>query len=260
MIIFYKSAVEKRRASGERARASSYYFIMLAVCSALLMGCGKKEPTGLNGKFFLATCFNSAYDVIEFFPDGKCVVGEGEHHGGTYHAYPDGRLMIEVSAFVNDARVYQHRLTDRTLILSESGKRDLIYVRPPRSPAPGWKELIGTRLSHTDFDKYSTDVVIEMGRDQKFTLLQRLSDHSDKTYTDYQITGTWYYGDGVTTCRVEDSKPRLPLIYFRSFVTKRDTKGVWFLEPLTGREICSADSPNLALPPPAEGYRPAAKR
>ena len=87
------------------------------------------------------------------------------------------------------------------------------------------------------------------------TLLRALS-KTDHTYRDFHLTSQWTYTDGIFLYKLEKSD--LPadfrFVHGRDFISKRDKKGIWIIDTLSGDSQCEVPVNTMELPPPPAGF------
>src|SRR5579862_7103801 len=232
--------------------------IILLFLGLLSAGCGdadKATNSQLAGKFFLAECPTGsiAPDAIEFRADGTCLVDAAGHSGvaGKYEVSEDDRLTIEADVGAWKEFNAPCELLKHTLTLEPNDDTDLIYVRMPDGPHPQFNEILGTFSLHND----SVDSVGEITAEHKFREHLHDLDSDDHTYYDIHIDGTCTYSNGIVTYLPEKSDAPQQDKYLRDFIIKRDSRGLWQIDPFQDAIICELPATNLDLPPVPSGYR-----
>ena len=229
--------------------------IAVALLMALTSGCGTKAHNELAGKFLL---FNQpigsdAPDAIEFRPDGSCIF---EADGTTniiskFMTDGEGKLKIEAQAIFRPAYEFKYELHTYTLVLSQDGKEDLYYVRPPDAPHPRFDDILGIFGMHNDLGDSEGEITAgHTFRDHLHDLVP-----DDHTYYDISIYGKCTYADGVVTYFPELSNAPEQDKYLRDFIVKHDEKGLWVIDPYHDSIVCELAATNLDLPPVPQGYR-----
>ena len=219
------------------------------VIGLFITACGGGAGKAISGKFLLFEHPKDvdAPDAIEFRADGSCIVDSGERTDipGKYRAYPNGSLKIEADTGTQTEYTYDYKLLKYTLVLSKDQKSSLFYVRLPEEPHPQFAEIVGIFYSHSDLG----DSAGEITADHKFRdHLQNLvpEEHS---YYDINIDGMCSYSNGVVTYVPEHSNAPQQDKYLRDFILKRDTSGLWVVDPFHDTVLCETLATNLNLPP-----------
>jgi hypothetical protein len=227
-------------------------FLLLCL---FMTACGKAGEGRISGKFWLFEhpTDQDTPDAIEFRADGTCLIGSGEGAGvaGKYHAQPDGVLKITADAGSQTEYTFNYQLLKYTLVLSKDGKPFLYYVRLPEGSAPQFTEIVGIFHANSDQGESAGEITA----DHKFR--DHLCDlvASDHTYFDIKIDGTCSYSEGVVTYNPLHSDAPQQDKYLRDFIVKRDTHGLWVIDPFHDTIMCETQASNLDLAPPPIGYR-----
>jgi len=221
----------------------------------LLSGCGRLGGRSLTGKYLL---YNhpediDAPDLIEFHPDGTCAIDAGDESGlqAKYHSYPFDRLTIEATAGDRKKYGYKYQLLKYTLILTSGEEDPLYYVRAPDGPHPEFSEITGLFGAHSDLGNSAGEITAD--RTFKIHVLSLVAE--DRTYYDITMDGKCTYVDGIVTYYPEHNTESRPDKYVRDFIVKRDTKGIWLIDPFHDNLLLETPATNFDLPPPPNGYR-----
>lgn len=241
------------------------------VLLSLGIGCGngsRSSNKGLAGKFFLSECPTDsvAPDAIEFRPDGSCVVDAGGRTSiaGKYETSAVGHmsmwltvgvvqrhLVIEADTVAWKQFICSYELGNYTLTMQDADGTPLIYVRMPEGPRPQFNQILGTFGVHNE----AGDSAGDLTADYKFHDHLHELDPDKHLYHDVQVDGTCTYSNGVLTYRPEHSNAPERDKYLRDFIIKRDSKGLWQIDPYHDTIICEPPVTNLDLPPVPSGYR-----
>lgn len=221
------------------------------------IGCGnrgKLPGNGFAGKFLLSERPLGAevLDAIEFHPDGTCLVDIDERNGvAAKYETSDGHLRIETDGTSQKEYAYPYQLLNYTLTLQQNDGTRLIYVRMPGGPRPQFKEILGIFGMHNELG----DTAGEITADYKFR--DHLHDliPDDHTYYDIHMDGTCSYSNGVVTYVPEHSDAPQQDKYLRDYIIKRDTNGLWQIDPFHDTVVCAPPASNFDLPPIPSGYR-----
>jgi hypothetical protein len=230
-------------------------FIAIFLLATTLCSFGSDDHKEFRGKFLLFSkpVGSDAPDVIEFRPDGKCILEANgtSNIAGTYLADVDGTLRIKSETASPYAYKFKYQLQNYTLILVQNDKEALFYVRPPDGPHPKFDDILGTFDMHNDLGDSAGEITAaHTFRDHLHDLVP-----DDHTYYDIYIDGKCTYAGGVVTYVPEHSNAPEQDKYLRDFIVKRDEKGLWIIDPFHDAVVCELPATNLDLPPVPQGYR-----
>jgi hypothetical protein len=225
------------------------FLLVLLVC-----GFGTKPHNELAGKFLLCNqpVGSDAPDAIEFRPDGSCIFEADETTNivSKFQADGEGKLTIEAAAIFRSAYKFKYQLHKYTLVLSQDGKDDLYYVRPPDAPHPKFDDVLGIFGMQNEMGSSAGEITAaHTFRDHLHDLVP-----DDHTYYDLYIDGKCTYADGVVTYFPEHSNAPEQDKYIRDFIVKHDEKGLWVIDPFHDAIVCQTAATNLDLPPVPSGY------
>jgi hypothetical protein len=220
----------------------------------LVCGFGTKPYNELAGRFILYSqpVGSDAPDAIEFRPDGSCIFEADETTNivSKYQVDGEGNLTIDAAAIFRSAYKFKCQFHKYTLVLSQDGKDDLYYVRPPGVPHPKFDDVLGIFGMTNEMGSSATGITAD------HTFRAHLHDlvPEDHTYYDIYIDGKYTYADGVGTYMIEHSNAPEQDKYVRDFIVKRDEKGLWIIDPYHDAVACQPAATNLDLPPVPTGY------
>jgi hypothetical protein len=215
------------------------------------------------GKYYVETFMGDkdSIDTIEFLPDGKCIIDLGDGAGGlsgSYHGISDGRLTLEYGN-PKIVRSFKAALEKRTLTLTEGDHLEASFVPRPNPPYAKAEDLLGIFMSKRESGDFSEVAVYRRTADHKGEALFRYLSSKDHTYRDFHLTIKWTYADGISiyTLEASDLPTESRYKFSRDFIVKRDEKGIWSIDTLTGDDLCEVQVDKLELPPPPPGFRAA---
>jgi hypothetical protein len=208
----------------------------------------------LSGKYLLVEHPKDvqAPDLLDFHPDGSCVVDLGVHTGiaGKYQTDDTGNLTLQPAG--NPEFKYHFQRLKTSIILTPDSGSPLYYGLKPDQPTPvAFTDAIGTYLAR---DQYG-DSVTQITPDHKFLIHGHQFDNDGHVYYDIRLDGTCSFADGVITYNIAHSVSTQQDQYVRDLLVKHDDKGLWVVDAYTDAILCETPSKDLDLPPPPEGYR-----
>ena len=229
-------------------------FILILLLASLTL-----DAAELEGKFLLSAkpFHDDACDAIEFLPDGNCILHHKETGvAGSFKVYSEERLMIEQRSFVNEAKIFKMRLTDRLLILDQGDdKRELRYIKTPKGPHPSPRDLVGTTKYSATYKSHQLENVAHLAADFTYYVKMRVLWPDSQTYLEFTEEGTWKYSNGIVTYRINKTNSPWLNHYYRELYLKADSEGLTFLDSIKEAVVVAPTVTTMELPAVPSGYK-----
>jgi hypothetical protein len=235
---------------------------LLVLCCLRPARSADEEPK-LIGKFYSEMFYGAegSIDIIEFLPNGECVIDMSDGSGGmtgSYRGIADGKLSLE---FGNPRRAHTYKaaLKRSILTLTDSRGAESVFVSQPNPPHPKIEEIIGTYRGQRDNGDTMEIFVYKRTPDHMGEVLFRVLSKTRHIFRDFHIIVKWTYANGISlnTLETSDLPPEFRYVHSRDFISKRDQKGLWTVDTASSDIMCETPADKLELPPVPEGfYRP----